>query len=159
MGQIITAGQISKITQKLNLNKKRVVLVGGCFDILHLGHVIFLEKAAKKGNVLVVLLESDRDVAKRKGQGRPIHTQKDRARVLAALSSVDFVVLLPKMKSDLAYDKIVQKIKPQVIATTANDPEVEYKKRSAKNVNAEVKIVTKRIKDHSSSKTKFLLEN
>ena len=63
----------------------KIVLVGGCFDILHLGHVVFLEKAKKEGDVLVVLLESDEKVRFLKGKGRPVHTQSERAEILSAL--------------------------------------------------------------------------
>jgi rfaE bifunctional protein nucleotidyltransferase chain/domain len=70
-----------------------VVFTNGCFDILHAGHVDLLEDAAREGDVLVVALNSDSSVRGLKGPGRPVNPQAQRARVLAALAAVDYVVL------------------------------------------------------------------
>jgi rfaE bifunctional protein nucleotidyltransferase chain/domain len=70
-----------------------VVAAGGCFDVLHAGHVAYLEAARRLGDGLVVLLNSDRSVRRRKGPGRPVTPQADRARVLAGLSCVDAVAV------------------------------------------------------------------
>lgn len=131
---------------------KKIVLVGGCFDVLHPGHVIFLEKAKKCGDKLVVLLESDEKVKKLKGVKRPVHNQKERARVLSALKSVDHVVLLPTIEKEKQYDEIVRKIKPDIIAAVKGDPNARYHLRSAKKVGAKIKYVTKIIGDHSTSR-------
>jgi len=131
---------------------KKVVLVGGCFDVLHPGHVIFLEKAKKEGDKLVVLLESDERVKKLKGVKRPVHSQTERARVLSALKSVDHVILLPILNKEEEYDEIVQKIKPDIIAVTRGDPNTNYHKRSAKKVGAKIKYVTKIVGNHSTSR-------
>lgn len=153
MEKILNATQIKKYFPKLS---SKIVLVGGCFDILHVGHTLFLEKARKKGDFLVVLLESDNDTMKKKGEGRPFNSQKDRAQVLSALSSVDLVVLLPRMK-DSDYDEIVEIINPSIIAITANDPTLNYKKRSGRKVRARVLTVVSRLSSHSTSNlTKFL---
>ncbi len=130
---------------------KRIVLVGGCFDVLHPGHVIFLEQAKKAGDKLIVLLESDQKIRQIKGINRPVHTQKERQLVLKALRSVDEVIPLPFIDSDQDYDKIIQKIKPDIIAATAGDPQNHHKARSAKLVGAKLKIVTKLIANHSTS--------
>ena len=112
--------------------KKYLVLVGGCFDVLHPGHIIFLEKARKAGDKLVVLLESDQKIRKLKGEGRPVHTQKERAKILSALESVDSVVCLPYMEDDFEYDEIILKNNPDIIAATRGDESIEHKKRAAK---------------------------
>ncbi len=70
-----------------------VVATGGCFDVLHAGHVACLEAARRLGDALVVLLNSDASVTRLKGPGRPVNDEVDRARVLAALDSVDAVVV------------------------------------------------------------------
>lgn len=129
----------------------KIVLVGGCFDILHPGHVIFLKKAKQVGDKLIVLLESDEKIRKLKGSGRPIHKQKERAILLKALKFVDEVILLPYIDKEIDYDKYIQKIKPDIIATTLGDPYIKYKKRSAKKVGAKLKCVTKRIENYSTS--------
>ena len=134
-----------------NSSKKKIVLVGGCFDILHPGHIIFLEKAKKVGDFLIVLLESDQKVREIKGEGRPIHIQKDRARVLKALKSVDYVVKLAYMKNEKDYDKLIKKMKPDIIATTYGDKNIHLQ-RSAQKVGAQLKFVTKFIKGYSTTK-------
>jgi D-beta-D-heptose 7-phosphate kinase/D-beta-D-heptose 1-phosphate adenosyltransferase len=73
--------------------KKGIVFTNGCFDVLHYGHVRYLDEAKAKGNILIVGLNSDRSVRKLKGKNRPINPQSERAGVLAALESVDYIVL------------------------------------------------------------------
>ena len=131
---------------------KRVVLAGGCFDVLHPGHIIFLQKAKKAGDELIVLLESDEKVKKIKGIKRPVHNQKERALMLKALKFVDAVILLPFMESEREYDEWVKKIKPDIIAATLGDPQNHHKKRTAQLVGAKLKYVTKRVGNHSSSR-------
>ena len=153
--QILSFTQLKKTIK--NQDGNSIVLVGGCFDILHLGHVVFLEKAKKMGDILVVLLEHDQNVTQKKGLKRPFNSQKDRAKVLAALKAVDLIVMLPLMKNDSQYDEIVKLIRPRVIAVTKGDTNLHHKKRSAKMIEAKVKVVTKRVKEHSSSNlTKFI---
>ncbi|MGZ3689149.1 MAG: D-glycero-beta-D-manno-heptose 1-phosphate adenylyltransferase [Bdellovibrionota bacterium] len=77
--------------QKLLARKKRVVFTNGCFDLLHKGHVTYLERARKLGDILVVAVNSDESVRRLKGAGRPINELADRMEVLAALESVDYV--------------------------------------------------------------------
>lgn len=135
-----------------NSSKKKIVLVGGCFDILHPGHIIFLEKAKKAGDFLVVLLESDEKVKQLKGGDRPIHSQKDRTIILKALRFVDQVVKLPYMKDDQEYDQLIRKIKPDIIATTYGDQNIHHYQRSAKRVGAKLKFVVRFIKGHSTTR-------
>lgn len=131
--------------------KGKLVLAGGCFDVLHPGHIVFLEKAKRAGDSLLVLLESDQKIKKLKGQGRPVHTQKDRAKILAALEFVDFIVCLPFMEKDIEYDELIAKIKPDIIAATYGDKEIGFKKRTAQKVGAKLKFVTKMVGTHSTS--------
>lgn len=74
-------------------NSGNIVFTNGCFDILHLGHVDYLEKAAEKGSKLIVGLNTDRSVKKLKGPQRPLNNEYSRARILAALQFIDAVVL------------------------------------------------------------------
>lgn len=135
----------------MSKDKKTVVLVGGCFDILHPGHIIFLTKAKKLADKLIVILESDEKVNRLKGFKRPIHTQKDRAKVLLALKSVDRVISLPFMDQPSQYDSLIVKIKPDIIATTKDSPDNYHKARTAKLVGAKLKLVTDRINNYSTS--------
>lgn len=130
---------------------KRTVLVGGCFDVLHRGHTIFLEKAKKEGDFLLVLLESDQKIKVLKGDVRPIHTQVDRAKVLSGIKFVDFIVLLPYIETEIEYDEIVKKIKPAIIAATKGIDDLHHK-RVAGLIGAKFKYVTKIVGDYSSTK-------
>ena len=77
----------------LRMQNRKVVFTNGCFDILHKGHVVYLEKAKRLGDVLVVGLNTDASVRRLKGESRPINPQEARAAVMAALESVDYVVM------------------------------------------------------------------
>ena len=135
---------------------KNKVLVGGCFDVLHLGHIRFLKKAKSLGNYLVVLLESDENIKKLKGVNRPFHNIRERREVLESLKYIDEVVILPKHVNDKTYDNLIKKIKPNVIATTEGDLLINKKREQAKSVGAKLKII-KKYKSHSSSKIADLL--
>ncbi|HEY6231519.1 MAG TPA: adenylyltransferase/cytidyltransferase family protein [Pyrinomonadaceae bacterium] len=74
----------------------RIVLANGCFDVLHAGHIRYLEGARALGDLLVVGINSDAQVAKLKGKGRPILTDRDRAELVASLETVDFVTIFPE---------------------------------------------------------------
>ena len=139
MGKIIRSQELEKFLS--GENRGRIVLAGGCFDILHVGHVRFLAEAKGMGDFLVVLLESDEKVNKLKGKNRPIFVQRERAEMLAALESVDLVVLLPMMENDNDYLKLVTKIKPGVLVVTEDDPQIEKKRWQAKEVEGELNII------------------
>lgn len=151
MGTIISVNSVAKLAHHLHSEGKTIVLVGGCFDILHLGHIIFLEKAKRVGDILVVLLESDQKVRELKGNSRPIYVQKDRAKILSALKVVDYVVKLPFLKTDQEYERLVAKIKPDIIAVTAGSVSYHHL-RVAKLVGAKLKPVTKMIDNYSTSR-------
>lgn len=131
---------------------KSIVLVGGCFDILHPGHIIFLKKARKAGDELIVLLESDEKVKQIKGIKRPVHSQKMRALMLKSLKFVDRVILLPFMETEMEYDALIRNIKPDIIAATYGDPANKHKKRAARLAGAKLEYVTKMIGNHSTSR-------
>jgi D-beta-D-heptose 7-phosphate kinase/D-beta-D-heptose 1-phosphate adenosyltransferase len=87
--------QLEEVKMQLDLLKKsgkKIVFTNGCFDLIHKGHISYLEKAKKLGDILVVGLNSDESVKRLKGVNRPIKTLDNRAAVLAGLASVDFVI-------------------------------------------------------------------
>ena len=133
-------------------SKNKIVLVGGCFDILHLGHIIFLEKAKKLGEKLVVLLESDENIKKNKGNSRPINNQKDRAKMLMSLRMVDQVIKLSEIKTDDGYLALIKKIKPSVIAVSEGDKRISQKKEQARMAGVKIVTVTKLIPCQSTSR-------
>jgi rfaE bifunctional protein nucleotidyltransferase chain/domain len=95
---------------------RKVVFTNGCFDILHAGHVGFLEAARRLGDLLIVGLNTDRSVRRLKGKGRPVQTEGDRARILAALEAVDAVVLFGEDTPARIIDALV----PDVLAKGAD---------------------------------------
>jgi FAD synthetase len=138
------------------MDVKKKVLVGGCFDILHYGHVCFLKEAKKHGDYLIVALESDENTKKLKGPGRPIHNQKQRKEILEALSFVDEVIELPEMKNDKDYKDLVMKVAPDVIAITEGDLMKTKKAEHATYVGAKL-IEIKKTPDLSSTKLAKLI--
>lgn len=93
MGQTVDRKDIGEIIKTLKAKGKKVVATNGCFDILHVGHVRYLQKSKSFGDILVVGLNSDISVKILKGETRPINPQEDRAEVLCALACVDYVVM------------------------------------------------------------------
>src|SRR3989344_5352003 len=128
------------------------VLVGGCFDILHIGHIRFLKAAKAAGNSLVVMLEPDEKLRLMKGKNRPIHAQEMRKEMLLSLRSVDKVVILPPLITYREYLLWVKKIKPEIIAVTHNDPKIEEKRKMAALVGAKLKVVMKHLENYSTTK-------
>ncbi len=114
--KIKTLKELQPIIARLKAKKKKIVFTNGCFDILHYGHVQYLEKAKQKGDILILALNSDASVKRIKGIGRPIVTEKDRARVVSGLESVDFVVLF---KENTPINTI-QTIKPDILVKGAD---------------------------------------
>ena len=147
---------ISKVRCK-SMNEKNVVLVGGCFDFIHFGHISFLSQAKAFGNYLIVALESDENVHHTKGDSRPIHTQAQRKQMLEALSVVDEVIALPPMNTDAQYANLVSKIHPQIIATTEGDPIIEKKQQQTEAIGARLVVIPK-IHTPSTSQLAKLLE-
>jgi D-glycero-beta-D-manno-heptose 1-phosphate adenylyltransferase len=105
----------SKILSPLALQrataKKKLIFTNGCFDLLHKGHVHYLEKASRLGDFLVVALNTDASVKRIKGKGRPLNALRDRLEVLAALESVDYVTWFAQ-DTPLS---LIRKLKPQVL--------------------------------------------
>jgi len=133
------------------IKDKRTVVTGGCFDIFHYGHLIFLEKAKRLGNYLIVLLESDRFIKISKNKDC-VHNQNQRAAIVGALSIVDLVIKLPLFKSDEDYDRLIKTIRPKIIAVTKGDLKMKKKQLQARQNQAELKIVTPLLTKFSSTK-------
>lgn len=135
---------------------KKNVLVGGCFDVIHFGHVSFLKQAKALGDHLVVALESDENVRRVKGDLRPIHNQKQRKEMLSSLSCIDEVIELPAMQTDQEYFDLVNRIHPAVIATTQGDPIIEKKRQQAQQVGARLVEIPKIHTPSTSQLSKLL---
>jgi len=94
--KIVSIEEAVVIVRRLREEGKRIVFTNGCFDILHSGHALYLQEARKAGDFLIVAINSDSSVRQLKGEGRPIIPQMERATLLAALESVDMVVIFDK---------------------------------------------------------------
>ena len=91
MGRVVGLRELSKLRPGLRRRRKKVVFTNGTFDILHRGHVEYLQAARKLGDVLVVGLNTDASIRRIKGKGRPVNKNADRAIVLSALGCVDYI--------------------------------------------------------------------
>jgi len=149
--EIVNIKKAIGLSKRIRKEGKKLVVVGGSFDILHVWHIIFLTKAKKKGEVLMVWLESDEHIKRMKGENRPINKQADRAKLLSSLRMVDMVVCLPDMKSNEDYNDLVMNLKPAVIAISSDDKFKKIKSEQAKKVGGKLVVVTKRILGYSSS--------
>lgn len=113
---LIEKKDIESLLAELRAQNKTVVMTNGCFDILHAGHVRYLNESAKFGDILIVGLNSDSSVRKLKGESRPINSQNDRAEVLLGLKSVDYVIIFDE-KSPVA---LLDEVKPDVYTKGAD---------------------------------------
>ena len=114
--KIVTKSDAKEIVKEYKKSGKKIVFTNGCFDILHKGHAYYLNEAKKAGDILIVGLNSDGSVKRLKGESRPINSQDDRAYLLSALSSVDFVVIFDE---DTPYD-LIESIKPNILVKGAD---------------------------------------
>jgi D-beta-D-heptose 7-phosphate kinase / D-beta-D-heptose 1-phosphate adenosyltransferase len=109
--KIVAAREISGVLERARREGRRIVFTNGCFDLLHAGHLQLIGFARRQGDVLVVGVNSDRSVRELKGPGRPINGAADRARMLAALELVDYVVVF----DDSRAEKIIRTVRPDVL--------------------------------------------
>ena len=131
---IKTFDEIEKLAKKLHSQGKKIVFTNGCFDILHVGHVKYLEEAKSYGDVLILGLNADSSVRKLKGESRPINTQDDRAYILASLESVDYVVIF---EEETPYE-LIKLIKPHVLVKGGD---YEGKEVVGQDIADELKLV------------------
>lgn len=110
MGELIKRDKIREIVVGIQESGKTVVTTNGCFDILHVGHVRYLQKTKTFADYSIILLNSDKSVRSIKGEGRPINNENDRAEILCALSCVDYVVLFDEDSPR----NLLDEIKPDV---------------------------------------------
>lgn len=139
MGQLLRRDNVAQFVQNLHKSGKTVVTTNGCFDILHVGHVRYLQKTKTFADYSIVLLNSDKSVKSIKGSSRPINNEQDRAEILCALSCVDYVVLFDEDSPGALIDEI----KPDVYTKGADYtletlPEAEIMRKN----NIRVEFIT-----------------
>jgi rfaE bifunctional protein nucleotidyltransferase chain/domain len=111
MGRVVDMEELLAIRREAKRHGKVFVFTNGCFDILHRGHVEILKKAGALGDLLVVAMNSDASVRRLKGERRPIVRQEDRAAVLAALASVDYVTIFEEDTPEV----VIAGLKPDIL--------------------------------------------
>ena len=110
MGKVVARDELIALAAEARAAGRTVALANGCFDLLHVGHVRYLESAAQQADVLVVAINDDPSVRELKGEGRPILSAADRAALVAALACVDVVVVFP----ELTVGPLLEALRPEV---------------------------------------------
>lgn len=113
---LVKRSDLPALLRRLRRRRKIIVFTNGVFDLLHRGHVEYLAKARAEGDLLIVGLNRDSSVRKLKGPGRPIQSDNDRAIILLALRSVDYVVLF----GEATPERVISEIKPDVLVKGAD---------------------------------------
>ena len=116
MKELIPRKDIKLISDRLRRRGKKIAFTNGVFDILHRGHVEYLAAAAAEGDLLIVGLNSDASCRRLKGRQRPLQPQRDRAAILLALESVDYVVIF----GEDTPEKLIREIRPDVLVKGAD---------------------------------------
>lgn len=111
MGQVLSSQNLDQRLAPLRQENKKIVFTNGCFDLLHVGHVRYLQEARRLGDALVVGVNSDASVKRLKGPSRPVQTENDRAEILAALACVDYTIIF---NEDTPFE-LIKKVRPQVL--------------------------------------------
>ena len=112
MKKLYTLSQLTKIIQEHKKRGQKVVLANGCFDLIHVGHIRYLKESKKKGDILVLALNSDSSIRKLKGEGRPILNQKERADIASSFYFIDYITFFDEPN----VEKILLALKPDIHA-------------------------------------------
>lgn len=138
--KILEASALAEISAKLRQANRRLVATNGCFDLLHVGHVRYLETARALGDALAVGVNGDRSVQTLKGEGRPLNREQDRAEVLAALAAVDYVVIFQEVRAT----EFLREVRPAVYVKGGDykPATLDADERAAlQEIGAEIKII------------------
>lgn len=146
--KIVALKQLIQIVNQLKRQNKKIVTTNGVFDILHLGHVKYLENAKKLGDVLIVGVNTDYSVKQNKGDKRPINEQESRIAVLAALESVDYAFLFNEKEPR----NWLEKIKPNVHVKAGDYKPGQIIEKCVVEQNKGKVVIVKMIKGYSTTK-------
>ena len=138
--KVVDLKQVSDRCDKLRAAGKKLVATNGCFDLLHVGHVRYLQAARALGDFLAVGLNGDRSVRELKGIGRPVTTESDRAEVLAALQCVDLVTIFPQIRAT----RFIAAIRPAIYVKGgdySSETLNEQERAVLKEIGAEVRLI------------------
>ncbi len=145
--KIKTISELKDISEELRNQNKKIVTTNGIFDILHIGHIRYLQEAKKLGDVLIVAVNSDFSTKRIKGPKRPLNNEKDRVEALAALECVDYVAIFNEENPI----KILEQIKPNIHVKGGDyDMNQIIEKDAVEKNNGKVVLIPK-VKDYSTS--------
>jgi rfaE bifunctional protein nucleotidyltransferase chain/domain len=146
-GAVVGLEELARLVGAHRAAGRRIVFTNGCFDVLHRGHVAYLEQARRLGDTLVVALNSDASVARLKGPGRPVNLVEDRAAVLSALSSVDHVVVFDEPSPR----RLLDLVRPDIYVKGGDyRPEMIPEAGQVSRLGGEVRVLCY-VADHSTS--------
>ena len=112
MKKLYPLSRLAKIIQEHKKRGQKVVLANGCFDLIHVGHIRYLKESKKKGDILVLALNSDSSISKLKGEGRPILNQKERAEIASSFYFVDYITFFDEPN----VEKVLLALRPDIHA-------------------------------------------
>ena len=139
-GKILDPDRLAAIADSLRAQGRKLVLTNGCFDLLHAGHVRYLQAARALGDALVVALNGDDSVRALKGAGRPLNSESNRAELVAALACVDYAVIFPEVR----VTDLIGKVRPSIYVKGGDytpatlDPE---ERAALEQIGAEIRIL------------------
>lgn len=118
--------RLKEIIEEEKRKRKKIILANGCFDLIHVGHIRYLREAKKKGDILILALNSDASIRQLKGQGRPVLTEKERVDILTSMSFIDYITVFEEGN----VENVLLALKPDIHAkgsdyTEENVPERE----------------------------------
>ena len=138
--KIANPDRLAIIAESLRAQGRKLVLTNGCFDLLHAGHVRYLQAARGLGDALAVAINGDDSVRALKGEGRPLNTESDRAEIVAALACVDYVVIFPEVR----VTRLIEKLRPAIYVKGGDytSASLHPEERAAlEKVGAEIRIL------------------
>lgn len=138
--KVVPLEQLQQRVKELRAAGKKVVATNGCFDLLHVGHIRYLNAARKLGDVLVIGINGDQSIRELKGVGRPLNSEADRAEVVAALASVDLVAIFPEVRAT----RFLESVAPDVYVKGGdyNEDTLNLEERAVlKKIGAKIDIL------------------
>lgn len=148
MGQVVTLDKLKEIVEVEKSRGRRIVFTNGCFDLLHLGHIRYLKEAKRRGDLLIVAVNSDRSVRRLKGQPRPIVPEGERAEIVSSLWTVDYVTIF----NEDTPKEVIDILKPDILVKGADYQEEEIVGRQTVKAGGGEVVTIPEIKGYSTTK-------
>lgn len=138
--------ELKMVSRRIRASGRKIVFANGCFDLLHVGHIRYLQNARAHGDILVVGINSDAGVAALKGPGRPLQCADDRAEMIASLACVDYVLLF----DDPTVDRVLEALQPDIHAKGTDYTKESVPERDTVRAYGGKVLIAGDPKDHST---------